>query len=786
MNELEALDAACRTSFDVFAMRMFKTVEPGTQYEWGWYLGCIAEHLEAASRNELPRLIINLPPRCLKSYLVARAFPAWRMGKNPSEKFISTSYGYEVTEQNAMACRRIMKSPQYMQMFPETRISAELDRNTHFETTKMGQYYAASALSPLTGMGGEWCFIGKTKVLTQSGYKNIKDIGINESVWSFNHETGQREIRRVTAVFKRDVSGLVQVKTSGGRRIVCTPEHPFWVDGFGYKQAKDLKAMERLVTTGVYEGKGHEVHIAMHLLRKGVYAFKSRLSEILTETAQGFVLLQSMLQTTPQLQEPASVRYMQSKDRIKNEEVLRGLPHQNNKTQGVTGIWEAIQSYCSTYRVQGQIPLCDMSIKEKEIGASHRRGQKEQPARESIAALSKLPHNASSREFDSVASVTPYSGKEHTVYDITVEGNHNFFAEGILVHNCIVDDPLKPMEAYSDTIRNSTNLNIRTTMFSRFNDKRTGKFVLIMQRVHEDDPTGNLLKDGGYYHLRLPAEAKTHILIKLGDREWEMQKGELLSPSRLSREILDQTMLDMTPMNYAGQMLQEPVPIGGGEFFPEWPQHYNAMAIKPKGMNVYILVDAAGGDETNKKKKKTSDRTAMAVIGLAPDNNYYLLDLVIDRFNATERIDMLFILHKKWNEICEKPPKVGYEKYGLMTDTHYAKKRMSEEGYNFQLIELGGRMAKEERIRRMIPDLQKGRWYFPDTLIYTDTEGRSLDMVKELLDSEMAVFPRSRFDDGLDAVTRIYDVEMQALFPMIKKKSVYTANSEQKDSWINW
>jgi len=210
------------------------------------------------------------------------------------------------------------------------------------------------------------------------------------------------------------------------------------------------------------------------------------------------------------------------------------------------------------------------------------------------------------------------------------------------------------------------------------------------------------------------------------------------------------------------------------------------MAIKPKGMNVYILVDAAGGDDVSKKKKKTSDRTAMAVIGLAADNNYYLLDLVIDRLNATERIDMLFILHKKWNEICGKPPKVGYEKYGLMTDVHYARKRMGEEGYNFQLIELGGRMAKEERIRRMIPDMQKGRWYFPDTLIYTDTEGRSLDMVKELLDSEMAVFPRARYDDGLDAITRIYDEEMQVIFPRIIKKSVYNAAKEQKDAWINW
>ena len=508
MNGHEAINLACRDSFDVFAMRAFHTVEPGTQYEHNWHISCIAEHMEAMYRGEIRRLIINVPPRTLKSYLVARAYPAWVMGRIPSHKFISTSYGHEVTEQNAMACRRIMKSEWYRQCFPATQISPEIDRNMHFETTQAGQYYAASAMSPIVGLG------------------------------------------------------------------------------------------------------------------------------------------------------------------------------------------------CNTL---------------------------------------------------------------------------------------ILDDLIKPMEAYSEAIRATTNLNMRTSFFSRLNDKRTGSIVLIMQRVHEDDPTGHLLKDGGWTHVKLPAETKTHVVIKLNDQQWEMAPNSLLFPQFLTRAILDEALLDMTPMNYAGQMLQEPVPIGGGEFMPEWPQHYNALTIKPKGMNVYILVDAAGGDETNKKKKKTSDRTAMAVIGLASDNNYYLLDLVIDRFNATERIDMLFILHKKWNEICGKPPKVGYEKYGLMTDTHYAKKRMGEEGYNFQLIELGGRMAKEERIRRMIPDLQRGRWYFPDTLMYTDTEGRSLDMVKELLDSEMSVFPRARYDDGLDATTRIYDEEMQVIFPRIIKKSVYTReHSEQKDSWINW
>lgn len=509
-SESEMLNAICRESFEAFASKAFTILEPNTPFEHSWHFTCICQHLEATFRGEMPRLIINLPPRTLKSYLVARAFPAWVMGKTPSAKFISTSYGYEVTEQNAMACRRIMKSPWYKQLFPKTEISPDLDRNTHFETTEGGQYYAASALSPITGIG------------------------------------------------------------------------------------------------------------------------------------------------------------------------------------------------------------CDYMLG---------------------------------------------------------------------------DDLIKPMEAGSATIRNSTNQNIRQTLFSRFNDKRTGRFILVMQRVHEEDPTGHLLKDGGYVHLKLPAEAKSPINIELNGKVWKMKEGDLLFPARLSREILDQTRLDMSEIHYVGQYLQEPVPVGGGEFKEEWMQWYQAGSIKPKNMNLAILVDAAGGEELNKKKKKTSDWTVMIVIGLAPDNNYYVLDMIRDRLNPTERIDTLFMLHRKWNGLTGKPPKVGYEKYGMMTDTHYIKEKQKQDSYHFPIVELGGRTMKEERIRQLIPDMQNGRWYYPATLTYVDSEGRKFDLITEIKD-EMASFPRARWDDILDAQSRVYESELFLSFPKLSanmvQKAINSRAIDLPDSWMEW
>jgi predicted phage terminase large subunit-like protein len=205
-------------------------------------------------------------------------------------------------------------------------------------------------------------------------------------------------------------------------------------------------------------------------------------------------------------------------------------------------------------------------------------------------------------------------------------------------------------------------------------------------------------------------------------------------------------------------------------------------------MNVCILVDPAGGEELNKKKRKLSDWTAMMVVGLAPDNNYYLLDVIRDRMNPTDRINMLFVLHRKWNALCGKPPKVGYEKYGMMTDTHYITQKKKDDAYNFQLIELGGSMGKEERIRRLIPDMQNGRWYFPAGLIYVDVEGRKFDLVQEMYNSEMATFPRARHDDMLDALSRLYDMDMA--FPRPRSgmvaKAIRKGYNSNTNNWEDW
>jgi len=505
--DYSAFQSLCRKDFGIFTQKAFKIIEPGVLLDWSWHLDCVSEHLMAVHNGEIPWLIINQPPRTLKSVQVAQLFPAWEMGLDASHQIIGASYAHTLAERNVVKCRHVMQSDWYLDTF-DTRISGDQNQKDYFTTTKGGAYKG-------TGIGG-----------TITGF--------------------------------------------GADTLIC-------------------------------------------------------------------------------------------------------------------------------------------------------------------------------------------------------------------------DDILNPKEAMSDTIRLTAIEEMRSTLFSRFNNLPKSKFIMIMQRLHEADPTGDLLKDGGYTHIKLPAEAVEDIKITLGSKSWEMKKGELLFPQRLPKVELDRLRMDMSEYHYLGQYLQDPVPIGGGEFREEWLNYYQAGGIKPKEMNTVILVDPAGGEDLNKKKRKLSDWTVFDVWGLAADNNYYLLDRIRDKLNPTDRVNTLFMLHRLWNEKTGKPPKCGYEKYGMMTDTHYIREKQKQDAYNFPLVELGGQVMKEERIRRLIPDMQNGRFYFPATLPYIDTEGRKFDMVEEMK-GEMRSFPRAKHDDILDVMSRLYEPDLFLQFPKGKTTMATKAyaSREKADDWSDW
>ena len=155
----DLLNAALRTDFQAFFERAFMTLNPTETFLDNWSLQVIAHHLNLCAKREITRLLILIPPRCLKSMIASVAFPAYLLGQNPSAKVIAVSYSHDLSTKFSNDTRSIMKSDWYRELFPHTQISPYKDTQSEYETTGHGARYATSVDGPLTGLGSDFIII---------------------------------------------------------------------------------------------------------------------------------------------------------------------------------------------------------------------------------------------------------------------------------------------------------------------------------------------------------------------------------------------------------------------------------------------------------------------------------------------------------------------------------------------------------------------------------------------------------------------------------------------------
>ncbi len=245
-----------------------------------------------------------------------------------------------------------------------------------------------------------------------------------------------------------------------------------------------------------------------------------------------------------------------------------------------------------------------------------------------------------------------------------------------------------------------------------------------------------------------------------------------LSPETWAEKKRKQTMETL-----AAQMLQNPAAGAQAMFKKEWLRFAD---VRPATLNVYILCDPASS------RKKGSDRTAIAVIGIDSARNKYLLDGYHHRMSLSERWNALSGLRKVW---MARPGvqsvKVGYERYGSTSDLEYFEEKMDKAKDAWEIHELAwprdGTASKYDRIQRLEPDFRAGTFYLAAvTKGITKNQQRVIDagqkyrvftpvrradenreaysLNKTLLD-EFLVYPFAVHDDFLDACSRIYDID---------------------------
>jgi predicted phage terminase large subunit-like protein len=143
-----------RQDFSTFAARCFYDLNPQTELAMNWHLEVIAGKLTDVRQGKIRRLIINLPPRHLKSLMASIAFPAWCLGHDPSAQILCVSYAQDLADKLARDCRSIMISPWYRRVFP-TRLAPHRQAVQEFITTAQGYRLATSNGGVLTGRGAD-------------------------------------------------------------------------------------------------------------------------------------------------------------------------------------------------------------------------------------------------------------------------------------------------------------------------------------------------------------------------------------------------------------------------------------------------------------------------------------------------------------------------------------------------------------------------------------------------------------------------------------------------------
>lgn len=156
---IDVLNAILRTDFKSFVVKVFNEVSANSQFSDNWHIDLICAELEEILQGNNSRLIVNIPPRYMKSIICSVAYPAYILGKNPKATIIAVSYNDELSQKLALDCRKIIESDWYQRIFPATRLSKNKKAISDFETTRGGGRFSTSVNGTLTGRGGDYLII---------------------------------------------------------------------------------------------------------------------------------------------------------------------------------------------------------------------------------------------------------------------------------------------------------------------------------------------------------------------------------------------------------------------------------------------------------------------------------------------------------------------------------------------------------------------------------------------------------------------------------------------------
>lgn len=331
----------------------------------------------------------------------------------------------------------------------------------------------------------------------------------------------------------------------------------------------------------------------------------------------------------------------------------------------------------------------------------------------------------------------------------------------------MIDDPIKPNEADSETARDTINKTYDETLRNRTTDPRFSAEVITMQRLNEGDLSGHVLAtDPDFVHLMLPMvyDSGRHCVTSVGFEDPREEDGELLWPERFDEKVLEP--FKRSPYQWAGQYQQAPAPRGGGIIKREWWQLWEPS--DGKWPTFEFLLASLDGAYTEKEE---NDPSAMTVWGI---------------FRSAENNLPCAMLVKAWRKhlqihgtLVERGPNETYRQYRKRAEPGWGLVEWVAETCRFRnadgvVIGTVDKLLIEAKATGISTAQEIRRLYGEEgwTTVLDDPKGdktaRVLSVVpafangqvwaperewSDLVLDEMSVFPKGRYDDLTDSAT---------------------------------
>lgn len=765
-----------RTSYAAFLKYWIKvTRQP---FLWNWHFDYLCDIMQAvADRDPVVRfLIVNIPPRFAKSTIISQLWQAWMIGRENTRRSSLFSVGTSATlaARDSRRTLDILRSDWYRAVFSGVEIGAK-ETEAEWETAAGAYRIACGTGGTVIGRGADHICIAKgQRVLIRRGWVPIELVEVGDEAAT------PKGWRRVTWSGATGRKPTIIIET-GELSLRLTPDHRCSTPE-GWKVASALH--------GGFVHAIPEASPAMRSLREGDDAMRQT------------TVLQSVVFGTESL--GGSVRAEAVRDVRKDVQatecsgrppiLFKAVLHKGDVGDVSWGEEPKVGSRktCNLSRCIPKADIADANRRDREVpivwvdrsagGTSHRQEQDERFPGESsgivlpVSSLVALPGDA--RGKDAACRCEPGTlhresaedarGEVCEVFDLTVEDAHCFYCEGILVHNCL-DDPLKADEAGSELVRDQTNEWLGETLRSRLDDQKTGTITVVMQRLHELDPTGYLLgraKFPGadqYHHIVIPNEATKRTVVQFRRRVYATREvGDLLHPDRIG-PVETAALKAAMRANYDGQYQQEPSKMSGGMLDPMRLLRLKGTALELKsslGLTPYMFLDLAATEKETQK----DDPDYNVILVAAKDQLDRLILLDVWRKQTADHgivARTALQMHKLY-----RPRFFKIEKGGLLNQFKVALSTQSRlMSHHLTIHPIAGRTL--DKITRAQPFeglLNAGLVGVPESAPWLPA-----------FESEMRGFPRGSHDDQIDTAS-----DASAEYPTMQRGETPTKDPDNE------